>query len=541
MVQDLTKVTEDSARGGFFLFLGATLATVIMAVSAILVGRFLGPELYGQYNLVLVIPTLLLLFTDLGINAGVTKFAASFRADGKDGSVAAIVRHGMLFRLGIGIILSILSVIFASYFSLIINRPDSSFFIQIASLSVIFQVLFTTTNSAFVGLDKSQYSALSSNAQAIVKTVLQVLLVVLGFGLTGALVGYVAGFVIASILGVAILFLKLLRISKNPQNNQIEKKRSVEILKLLARYGMPLYVSVVLIGLFPLYQQIILAFFTSDAAIGNFRAAFNFVTLLAVIPTAITTALLPAFSKLESNSEHVTEFFRRANKYSCLLILPVTTVVIIFSEPIVELVYGSLYDSAALFLSAYVLIYFLVGIGYLGLTSLFNGLGKTRLTLKVTLINFLFLAVLSPIFAQAYGVMGAIIAFLIAGTIASVYAAYIAIRQLKVKLAFKQTIRIYLISLLSSVIPFVLLHFTSLPSVIVLILGATIYLIVYLSLMPLMSVVNRTELDIIANVTKDIPILKTLVKPVLLYLQRILLLIGAHKKSSNSKQSASSH
>jgi len=60
MADDLAKITEDSARGGFFLFSGSALATAIMAISAILVGRFLGPGLYGEYNLVLVIPSLLL-------------------------------------------------------------------------------------------------------------------------------------------------------------------------------------------------------------------------------------------------------------------------------------------------------------------------------------------------------------------------------------------------------------------------------------------------------------------------------------------------
>ena len=46
MEYDLEKVAEDSARGSFFLISGTALSTVIMAVSSILIGRFLGPELY---------------------------------------------------------------------------------------------------------------------------------------------------------------------------------------------------------------------------------------------------------------------------------------------------------------------------------------------------------------------------------------------------------------------------------------------------------------------------------------------------------------
>jgi hypothetical protein len=83
MTNDLFKVAEDSARSSFFLISGTALSTVILAIGSILTGRFLGPELYGQYTLALVIPSLLLTFTDLGISQGITKFTASLKAKGE--------------------------------------------------------------------------------------------------------------------------------------------------------------------------------------------------------------------------------------------------------------------------------------------------------------------------------------------------------------------------------------------------------------------------------------------------------------------------
>jgi len=56
MTDELAKVAEDSARGGFLLISGTALATVIMAIASILIGRLLGPELYGQYTLAIVVP-----------------------------------------------------------------------------------------------------------------------------------------------------------------------------------------------------------------------------------------------------------------------------------------------------------------------------------------------------------------------------------------------------------------------------------------------------------------------------------------------------
>ncbi|MDR2720345.1 MAG: oligosaccharide flippase family protein [Nitrososphaerota archaeon] len=530
MSNNLSQVTEDSARGSFFLFSGATIASIILAVSTILMGRFLGPDLYGQYNLVLVIPSLLVLFTDLGMNAGVTKFVASLHAEGKDERIPTIIKYSLLFRIGIGVIISIISIVFASYFALIINRPDFTFYIQLASLSVIFQVIFTNTNSAFVGLDKSEYSALNSTVRAVLTTILQVALVIFSFNVTGALIGYVGGFVVSSVIGSALLFYRVLKSKNIVSQTTTESGRNV--LVLLTRYGLPVYVSVVLIGFFPLYQQLVLAFFSSNAAIGNFKAAYNFAILLTTISTALTTAFLPAFSKLESATPQViSAFFNKANKYTCLIIIPITVSAIIFSEPIVNLLYGSTYTSAALFLSLSCSVYLLAIIGSLTLLSVFNGLGKTRLTMNMTLIHFVLLLILTPAFAAFYDVVGVIVASLVSTLVASVYAAVIAHKQLQLKFTFRHNLRIYLISLISAFPPLALLLFTSLNFIVVLLVGGILYLIVFVTLMPLLRIVNKTEIETLAKVTNKLPLVKSIAKPLFSYQHKILRLINGRKQS----------
>ncbi|MCW4024992.1 MAG: flippase [Candidatus Bathyarchaeota archaeon] len=522
MTTDISQVTEDSARGSFFLFSGATLASIILAVSAILMGRFLGPELYGQYNLVLVVPMLLALLTDLGMNAGVTKFAASLRTEGKSERIPAIIKYSLIFRLAIGITVSIFSIVFANYFALLINRPDFVFFIQIASLSVVFQVFFTTANSAFVGLDQSEYSALNTTIRAVLTTILQVALVLFSFSVTGALIGFVGGFLIASIVGSAILFIKFLKPNKRSIKRGIANENGRQILLLLAKYGMPVYVSVVLVGFFPLYQQVILAFFTSDVAIGNFRAAYNFVALLTILSASLTTAFLPAFSKLESaRPEVISTFFNKANKYTCLIVIPITISVIIFSGPIVNLIYGATYTSAALYLSLNCSVFLLAIIGSLTLMSVFNGIGKTRLTMNMTLINFVLLLVLSPPLAALYDVVGVIVAFLVSTIVASVYAAIVAIRQLKIKFSFGPDLRIYLISLLSAVPPLVLLVFLSLNFIAVLLIGGLMYLIIFITLMPIMGIVNEAEIESLEKVTGKLPLVRFIARPLFGYQHKI--------------------
>jgi len=129
-------------------------------------------------------------------------------------------------------------------------------------------------------------------------------------------------------------------------------------LKALLHYGAPLYASVLLTGLIPLFQSIVLAAFTTDADIGNYRAATNFITLVTLITIPITTALLPAFSRLDSSSSgRIKLFFKLANKYTAAIVLVMTFLILLLSNQIVEAVYGVTYESAALYLATHVLLY----------------------------------------------------------------------------------------------------------------------------------------------------------------------------------------
>jgi O-antigen/teichoic acid export membrane protein len=521
MADDLVKVAEDSARGGFFLFSGTAASTVIMAIASILIGRLLGPELYGQYTLAFVVPQLLFLFTDLGINQGVIKYSASFNAKGETSRSARLIKYSLLLKTLVGMMLFILNYALADFFaSTFLQRPDIAFYLRIASTSILFQAIFSTAASAFVGLDKSQYNALATNIEALAKTLISITLVLLGFSVTGAVVGLSTSYVVAAIAGTALLYL----IFRHNRDGQTTQSFTSEI-KMLMQYGTPLYISVLLTGFIPFYQNLVLANYTTDADIGNYKAAVNFVSLITVLAIPITTILLPAFSKIDSSAkQEIRTFFRLANKYTTLLIIPVTTLIIIYSPEIVQIIYGSRYQSASLFLSTRALLYLLVGLGYLTLTSFYGGLGETKTILIISLITFLVLAVFSPILTQTFGVQGLIAAFLIASTAGTIYATFEAKRRFQVQFDTQSLVKIYLVSIVSSIPSILVLVFTSgrLPVLLDLTVGGILYLCIYATLIPLAGIVTYSELQTASRVIQRIRPLRIIAEPVIRYQQRIL-------------------
>jgi O-antigen/teichoic acid export membrane protein len=536
MADELVEVAEDSARGGFFLFSGTALATVILAVSSIIIGNLLGDILYGEYAVALSVAQLLLLFTDLGINQGIIKYAATLNRKGETGRVVRIVKYSLLLKVLVGMLLFAVNYVFAGSFAQLVQKPHLAYYIQIASISIPFHVIFSVAAAAFVGLDKTECNVIATNFQALAKTMISIPLVILGFSLAGAMWGYTASAIVGAVAGSFLLYLAL---RNKPQTAKADGLG--EDVKSLMRYGIPLYITVLLAGLLLPYQTIVLARYATPGDIGNYKGAQNFVSLLTVLPIPITTALLPAFAKLDSSTtQKIKTFFKLANKYTTLLVIPITILLMTYSNEIVHIVYPS-YPSAGLFLATYCILYFLVGIGYLTLSSLYNGLGDTRNTLIINLIGFIIVIILSPILTQVYSVQGMIAAAITAAAAGTIYGALKAKRKYGIEFSTSSILKIYMNAIISAIPPALLLYsriihaltnstipsfllnrLPFLPDLMDVALGAALYVLIYLTLTPITRTITTSELEMVAHVTRKTKLLALAAKPFLKYEHMII-------------------
>jgi O-antigen/teichoic acid export membrane protein len=232
--------------------------------------------------------------------------------------------------------------------------------------------------------------------------------------------------------------------------------------------------------------------------------------------------LLSGFSKLGSNTkQNVKAFFKLANKYTSLVVFPIIVVLITFSNEVVQLVYGSTYQSAAIFLSLYCLLYFCAGIGFLNLASFYNGIGETKTTFKIGVLTFVMVAILSPLFARNFEVPGLIVAFLIANIVGTSYGAYVAKRKHNVEFAMPAVSRVFVASIVSA-IPSIILRFAGFPLHFGLIAGSLIYLFAYLTLVPLMNIITESELEDALRIVRRIGPLKIIAVRALEFERKLL-------------------
>jgi O-antigen/teichoic acid export membrane protein len=145
-------------------------STAILAVGSILIARLLGPAGYGLYSLALVVPALLVSLINFGIDEALVRFPAKFKAEGRGELLVGVLRSGLKFRLLTGVAAFIICIAFSDLLAThLLNRPEMGLYVGLSSFVILFQSVFSSAYSSFVGLGGMGRSAMLKGLMSIAK------------------------------------------------------------------------------------------------------------------------------------------------------------------------------------------------------------------------------------------------------------------------------------------------------------------------------------------------------------------------------------
>jgi len=503
----LDDVARASAKSSFYLFLGQTSSTVIMAVASILVARLLGPDNYGLYNVVLIVPLFLIPFSDLGVSPALTRFTAKLRSEGKERKASSLIKTGITFKLLLSLILSTVLFLLSDGIANVLKRPDATLLIRLCSLYLLGQAVLDTLYSIYIGLDKAEKCGFLMNIQAITKAVSSLLLILLGLGVIGATLGAGLGLLAASGIGMSLLLLRTTpALHQNSHSHNINFSQG---LRVMVSYGKPLYVSALLLSCLSQYRNFILAISTSNVEIGNYSTAQNFSSLIVLLTAPIAASLFLAFSKLtlEEERESVEKMFRLSIKYTSLLVIPASLALTSLSQQFVYTLYGNQFGLAPDYLAFSALLFLSAGMGTLVLENFFNGQGDTKATLRIRLVNIIPSLPLVPILTILYGVPGLIASILVTSVLSAIYGLHVAHQRYGVSVDWISSLRIGVASIFSAILVYTFLRLSPLSTPIYqLAAGGSLYLFAFLVLAPLLGAMKKEDIENLDGLTKELPI-----------------------------------
>jgi O-antigen/teichoic acid export membrane protein len=506
---------KTSATGSFQLLIGVATSTIIMAVGTIILTRLLGNDNYGLYLLAMAPSLTINLFRDWGVNSAMTKYVASLRAENKELETCDVVAAGMAFEVATGVALSFLSFVLAGFFASILNRPEIYPFISIMSLTILSGSLLTAAQSSFIGYEKMNLNSFTIICQAIVKTAVGPVLVLLGYGILGATLGLTLSFIAAGLIGVATLYIILYRpLSKRRK----AKHRISKTLKPLLKYGVPLNISNILLGLLGQLYTLLMGIYipntaTGNGLIGNYGVAVNFSVLLTFFTLPIGTVLFPAFARLDSQNEHelLKTVFASSVKYTAILLIPATMAVMALSTPMVNTLFGEAYAYAPLFLTLNVSGYLFVAFGNLTLGSFLTGLGETKVLMKQAVLIMLIGLPLAFLLIPPFGILGIIIGGTIAGIPSMTWGLYWVWKHYQAKAELRSSTKIFTASALAAIASFLTITLLHTAAWIQLVLGLAVFLLIYVLGAPLIGAIYQSDIDALRHMFSSLGIVSKII------------------------------
>lgn len=354
------------------------------------VARTLGQELYGKFNYAFAFVAMFMPFVNLGLSSLITRHIAENLQD-KDRFLGKL--------LSLRLILIILTAAVYYLWVFLLDYPsDSRVALQLVGLTILFNGLSITFNSAFQGIEEMKYISIVQFMSGVLLMCSSVLVLHNGYGLIGLVQVYVMGSLLSLFLYVhfANRYFKIDRI-------EIDLKFYLSLLKQARHLFIPNFLST----LGNKAGIILLGHITGISVVGLYTAASGLLDRLFLIPDSLCSAVFPAMSvSWKTSMENTRELFLRYYRYLCLISFPIMVGICITSGGIIQLIFGSQFIQSATILRILSLWLFCSFVNmYFGYTLI--AMHREKINSRFSIITTAVYITLCLVFIPMWGMIGA--------------------------------------------------------------------------------------------------------------------------------------
>ncbi|MEM3212117.1 MAG: oligosaccharide flippase family protein [Candidatus Micrarchaeaceae archaeon] len=503
MVNDM-RLGKRAMHTGIALFYGNMLSFFLGIAVLVAIARLLGPSQFGAYTIAVSYYLLVDAAFQYGIGSYMSKHLAQYSAGNPNKELlVSSLRSGFSLALIFAIATTAIGIGAALFVAKIYAGAGITFVtLAIASSIIFFAILYGVSISGLTGLGKSKLIAEAMSIQAFAELVGAVSLILLGFGVNGALAGISLGYAVGFALSIALLINEFKKIVGSIASNGRSTLR--EALHFIA----PLGAINIMSSAMGNFSTLLLGVFVPIAVVGSFGIATRSVSGLTSIYISITAMLLPIFSiatyRVHAKNGVINSgTYNKLLTYSLSFVLPMFVFVAVLSRPLVFLLISNKYAYAPLYLS---LIAIGISISLLGrfISSLFiaTNMNKNLMWLYAiaAIVQLALLLVLIPIFK----VIGAIVAVFFFGSAIFTYLmVHVSRRRL---MAITDIPRILRVFASAAILGFALLASYVLNSTIEeIIAGIGITFLVYPILLGLLKALGKEDIRKIRNAVEGLP------------------------------------
>lgn len=344
-IRRIVPLHDDFVKQSSIVFSASMIANVCNYIYQIFVGRMLGPEAYGVFGALFAIFYLIAVFTGT-LQAGVGFFVSKFRTEGEDDQVNSFLRQLILKSVILGIAGFFLFALISPWIAAFLNI-DSTWEIVIIGTVFLFTFLLPVTTGAFQGLQRFKAMSAANVISVLGKLGFAVALVLVGFGIYGALGAVTLGSLVATVYSLYVLRDRLKK-GKNGSSHNFSA---------LYLYSAPTLLIVFCLNVPSNLDVILVKHFLSSYDAGLYVSASVLGKIVLFVSSAIAIVMFPKVAEMRSLHQDPRPLLNRSLLITGALSGAVAACLIIFPG-IVSVLFGKAYMDAKTIIALYAIMMF---------------------------------------------------------------------------------------------------------------------------------------------------------------------------------------
>lgn len=469
----------NASRGSVILLTVAFVTAFLAYVFNVALGWLLPIEDYGLYGVCVALLGVLGIFIALGFPWAVTRFLPAEESREKR---YTIVKSSILGNFITAVAVSAIFYAIYSYFIGYEKLPAILMLIIVASLP--FNSVVTVQTRTLQGLFRFRGIAMVQILAICLRVVIGIGLVYLGYGVLGALTGFVAASLAAIVIAAYLL-----------RDFKFWQGRGWVDFKVYI-FIVPMFLGMIGLTLLPLLSILGLKFLSFGAVSNELAGYYQAVYVLAAIPTLITVAMMdalfPFISKRAEVGSH--DYSVAALRYVVLFVCPLAIAVALIPRSFITFFFPSIYTAGANALAVAAIGMGVFAIAYV-LANTFQAIGKPKVPAIILLVALGIQIASLVLLVPKLGLIGAAAST----TIASFFSTtWLLLRYNKMyRLHFRASQVLSLVSAFTAAGAFLFLfpHVGRMLTVVDLILAAIIYLFLLMAL----RLINERDVRILSS------------------------------------------
>ena len=384
------------ARNAAFAFAAQLATAAFTGVVTIFLVRELGPSGYGVFALALGFASIALLPADFGITQSAARFIAERRGDSE--AVADVLVNALRLKLALTSAFAVILIALAGPIASLYDAPSLEWPLRGVAVALLGQSVMLLFSNAFVALGRISTSfRLIFSESAIEATSIAVLVLVFG-GAGAATAGRAVGYGAGALIGAVLAFRLIGR-------RALANRRGAPSRRRLVRYAGALLVIDASYAVYGQVDLLLVGGLLGTGAAGIYGAPVKLTTFTHYPGLAAANAVAPRMAR---HADHPPDLpsFERALRYLVLFQAALVAPMVVWAEPISDLLLGPAYSESAEVIRALAPLVFLKGFAPL-LSLSVNYVGEARRRVPIAIGLVVLALVLTIVGIETIGVVGA--------------------------------------------------------------------------------------------------------------------------------------